>query len=171
MTAPVTFDDSTPSFALPMLYAAQAQKEYFVNEALSRIDALIQCVVEGIASSEPVNPQNGQNWIVANAASGAFHGQDNKIACRQQGQWLFAAPKPSMLVFDRTLGKQRRFDGEGFMRRKSNSRPEAPTSTPRPGPPSPRFAKHWSARAFSRAGKKLHRDGNEATDRWFCPVT
>ena len=95
-----------------MLYAAQAQKEYFVNEALSRIDALIQCVVEGIASSEPVNPQNGQNWIVANAASGAFHGQDNKIACRQQGQWLFAAPKPSMLVFDRTLGKQRRFDGE-----------------------------------------------------------
>ncbi|WP_236672272.1 DUF2793 domain-containing protein [Croceicoccus sp. YJ47] len=95
-----------------MLYAAQAQKEYFVNEALSRVDALIQCVVEGIASSEPAAPQNGQNWIVADAASGAFQGQDGKIACRQQGQWLFAAPNPAMLVFDRTLGKQRRFDGE-----------------------------------------------------------
>ncbi|WP_299309869.1 DUF2793 domain-containing protein [uncultured Croceicoccus sp.] len=112
MTEPVTFDESTPRFAFPMLYAAQAQKEYFVNEALSRVDALMQCVVEGIASSEPATPQNGQNWIVANAASGAFQGQDGKIACRQQGQWLFAAPSPAMLVFDRTLGKQRRFDGE-----------------------------------------------------------
>ena len=39
--------DGTPRWALPFLFAGQAQKEMFHNEALVRIDAL----VHGIAQS------------------------------------------------------------------------------------------------------------------------
>ena len=40
MSLPVDFDTATARHGFPMLVAGQAQKEFFVNEALARIDAL-----------------------------------------------------------------------------------------------------------------------------------
>lgn len=103
------FSASTPRFDLPLLYAAQAQKEIFVNEALARTDALLHAAVEGVVSAPPADAEDGQAWLIGQAASGSFEGMTDAIAARQSGNWLFIAPREGMAVFDRELGQSRMF--------------------------------------------------------------
>lgn len=109
MTDPIQFPDSTARFGLPMLHVAQAQKELFVNEAMARTDALLHPVVEGETTTPPSAPQEGECWIVANNADGAFDGHDNELACQQQGQWIFLAPTQGLRVFDKASACDRRY--------------------------------------------------------------
>lgn len=64
-------------------------------------------------SEHPTNctPQDGQNWIVGSAPVGAWAGQAGKLACRQSGNWLFAAPTSGMRVYEVATGQQLLFDG------------------------------------------------------------
>lgn len=109
MTDPISFASATPRFALPMLFAAQAQKETFVNEAHVLTDALLHPVVEGESNAEPVSPLNGECWLVGAAPSGTFATHEDAIACHHEGQWLFAAPIEGMAVFDRSSGQFRHY--------------------------------------------------------------
>ena len=111
MSDPVMFDSASPRFALPLLYAGQAEKEAFVNEAFALADALLHCTVESEAADPPDLPENGRNWLVAADATGAWSGQDGRLACRQAGNWLFVPPRDGMRVFDRALGQERLFFG------------------------------------------------------------
>ena len=104
MTEPVAFDTTTPRQALPMLVAGQAQKEFFVNEAFARIDALLHPVVEGVASTPPASPAPGESWVVADPASDEWAGHAHALASWDGGQWTFCAPTEGLQVFDRTLG-------------------------------------------------------------------
>lgn len=111
MTDPLNFAASSPRWAFPFLFAGQAQKEIFVNEALARLDALLHAVVEGEAATPPTNAAAGEAWIVGANAGGEWSGHENAIACFQSGQWIFAAPAPGMLAFDRSTGTRRVYDG------------------------------------------------------------
>lgn len=44
-------------------------------------------------------------WIVAAGATGEWAAQDGKLAARQSGNWLFAAPSNGMRLFDRSSGQ------------------------------------------------------------------
>lgn len=123
MTEPVAFDTTTPRQALPMLVAGQAQKEFFVNEAFARIDALLHPVVEGEASAPPTAPAPGESWVVADPASGDWAGHAHALASWDGAQWTFCAPAEGMQVFDRTLGARRVFLGAWH----SPVRPAQPT--------------------------------------------
>ncbi|MEY2942732.1 MAG: hypothetical protein RLY97_746 [Pseudomonadota bacterium] len=111
MSDPVVFESSTPRFGLPMLYAGQAQKEVFVNEAHALTDALLFCAIEGEAAAPPASPMAGSSWLVAAAPSGVWLGQAGKIASFQSGNWLFTAPKAGMRVLNRVSGQDMRFVG------------------------------------------------------------
>jgi hypothetical protein len=111
MTDPISFTSASPRFALPFLFAAQAQKEFFVNEALARIDGLLHPAIVGETNTPPTAPQDGQSWIVGSAPVGAWAGQAGKLACRQSGNWLFAAPANGMRVHDTATGQQLLFEG------------------------------------------------------------
>lgn len=91
--------DMTPRWALPMLFAGQAQKEIFHNEALILIDALLHGRVESAdVASPPGAPDAGQCWIVAAGASGAWAGQAGAIACWSGGGWRFLPARAGLQV-------------------------------------------------------------------------
>ena len=105
MTDPISFTSTTPRFQLPMLFVGQAQKEFTVNEAHALMDALLHAVCEGESLSPPAAPVDGEMWIVAAGADGAWSGQDGLLAARQAGSWLFVTPREGMRLFDRAMGQ------------------------------------------------------------------
>jgi len=97
--------DQTARFALPQLSPGQAQKEWYHNEALQRIDMLLCPVVEGPAlTSAPGSPPAGACYLIAAGATGAWAGQDGAIATFTDGGWRFVAPIEGALVLDRVSG-------------------------------------------------------------------
>ena len=106
----------TPRFALPLLAAAQAQKEMFHNEALTLIDALVAPGAEdGPIATPPSVPQEGQCWIVAGNATGAWSGQGGAIALWTAGGWRFTAPRREMRIMRLSDGAILRFDGGAWV--------------------------------------------------------
>ena len=113
MTDPVLFETTTPRLGLPMLFAAQAQKEFTVNEAHARLDLTVQCVVEGEREVPPADPADGECWIVGASPEGAWQDRARTLAGYQSGGWLFAKPGEGWRCFDRERGQFRPFrDGE-----------------------------------------------------------
>jgi hypothetical protein len=86
------FDVRTPRLDLPLLFAAQAQKEGYVNEIAARI-----------------SPADGLCWLVASGATGDWTGQSGTIAARQAGNWLFFAPCDGMRLLNRATGQEIRY--------------------------------------------------------------
>lgn len=111
MASTPVFSSASPRFGLPLLYAAQAQKEICVNEAFAVIDAMIGCAVENIAAAPPATPVNGTNWLVAVGATGDWLGKDNQIAAYQAGNWVFIAPRDGVTVLNRASGQQLLYAG------------------------------------------------------------
>ena len=109
MSDPITFDTATPRFHLPLLFAGQAQKEFFVNEGRHLTDALLHCAIESQTAVPPSTPSDGQAWLVAAGASGVWTGQAGNLACRQSGQWLFIAPRDGMRIVNKTSGQDMRW--------------------------------------------------------------
>ena len=102
MTDPIQYPSTTPRYSMPLLFAGQAQKEFFVNAALSRFDALIHSSIEGEADAPPADPADDGCWLVAGGASGTFAGRDGHLAFRQSGEWTFVAPRDGMRTYDRS---------------------------------------------------------------------
>lgn len=104
--------DDTPRFGLPFILPGQAQKELFHNEALVRIDALLEATVEeGPRAAPPAAPEPGQCWIVAAGAGGDWSGRDGALAAWTDGGWRFVAPPAGTSVWDKAAGVPRRWDG------------------------------------------------------------
>ncbi len=82
---------------LPLLAAAQAQKEVTHNEALALADIAVQAVVQSVApASVPSSPAPGQCWIVGPSPVGAWAGRPGAIAAWTSGGWRFVAPFEGM---------------------------------------------------------------------------
>jgi hypothetical protein len=104
--------DATPRLALPFLSPGQAQKELFHNEALSRIDALLQPAVEAVAVNDPPSaPVPGQCWIVGAAPTGAWAGQPGALASWTEGGWRFVTGRAGMILWSNSDSLFVWFDG------------------------------------------------------------
>ena len=91
---------TTDRLRLPLLAAAQAQKEMTHNEALTLLDAVVQATVVAVApASVPATPVPGQCWIVGISATGAWAGHDGALAFWTSGGWRFVAPFLGMAVW------------------------------------------------------------------------
>lgn len=100
---------------LPFILPGQAQKEAWHNEALAAIDAALHAAVEeGPLASPPGDPDEGQCWIVAGGATGAWAGKEDALACWTAGGWRFFAPPPGMLAWNSDLGCWLHWSGAGW---------------------------------------------------------
>lgn len=80
--------------SLPYLMPAQAQKHVTHNEALERLDALVQLSVEGFdTQTPPPAPEDGQVWALGAAPVGDWAGHGGELAVWSNGGWLFIAPR------------------------------------------------------------------------------
>lgn len=104
--------DQTARLDLPYILSGQALKYITHNEALERLDMLVQAVVEDSALATPPGaPLPGEAWIVPSGASGAWAGHGDEIAAWQSGAWRFYDPAPGWQVFARSDGTLLVFSG------------------------------------------------------------
>lgn len=96
---------SSPNLQLPFLDANQNQKHVTHNAALSILDVMVNPTVQSNAlSGPPGSPGDGQCWIVASGATGAWAGKTGQVAAWQDGAWSFFVPKTGLIVFADNLG-------------------------------------------------------------------
>lgn len=93
--------DETPNLGLPLVMPSQAQKHVTVNEALLRLDAAAQLVLEEAARSDPpASAPDGACYGVGPAATGAWAGQEGRVAVADNGGWSFLDPLPGWRAWD-----------------------------------------------------------------------
>lgn len=87
--------DTTARLLLPYILAAQAQKHVTHNEALRRLDGLINLTVaDQTRTTPPASPAEGQAHLVAASASGLWEGWSGDIAVWTDGAWLRLPAQP-----------------------------------------------------------------------------
>jgi hypothetical protein len=107
--------DTTPRLALPFLVAAQAQKHVTHNEALIKLDALGDLYLTSMAlTAPPASPADGDAYLVAAGATGAWAGKDGQIAYLIDGGWRFYAPFKGLTAFNAADGKRYFYTGSAW---------------------------------------------------------
>lgn len=125
MPLPVITESRSPRLDLPYLFPGQSQKEAFVNEAIARLDALVQPGVVGVTASPPGAPVPGECHIVGPSADGNWAGHSGDIAVWAQTQWLFTTPLDGAFAFDRSAHCLLRYDAADGWRRAEAPAPVA----------------------------------------------
>lgn len=107
---------ATPSLGLPLVLAAQAQKHVTINEALLRLDTLVQLRLQSMSlATPPADATDGLAWSIAANATDAWAGHEGRIAIHDNGGWVFADALPGWTawVVDRQADMQ--FDGAAWV--------------------------------------------------------
>ena len=82
--------DNTDNLSLPYILSQQAQKHVTHNEAILILDALVQIVVASrTVTAPPGGTVDGDRYILPTAATGAWTGEDGKLAHKVDGAWRF----------------------------------------------------------------------------------
>jgi hypothetical protein len=91
---------TTNHLAITLLEQSQAQKDVTVNEALARIDAVLNTAAIDLSiSTPPVSPSEGDLYIVAASATGDWAGQEDNMAYFDGSVWRFVTPKEGMRLW------------------------------------------------------------------------
>jgi hypothetical protein len=96
---------ASPRLSLPFLSAGQAQKEFFVNESLQVLDALVAGAVEEEPRNDPPeSPALGSAYIVGAAPAGAWAGKPQAVAVYTAGGLRLISPIDGMCVLVKATG-------------------------------------------------------------------
>lgn len=107
--------NETTRLAMPLLQPAQAQKHVTVNEALMRLDGLVNLVLQSVTRQQPPEVVfDGQCWGVPAGGAAGWSGQDGKIAIGANGGWQFVAPAVGMRAFVVDRGLNAVHDGQDW---------------------------------------------------------
>ena len=85
--------DQSTILSLPLIMPSQAQKHVTMNEALRLLDVVVQlAVTDRTRTAPPASPAIGARHIVATGATGAWAGQEGRVALWEGTSWAFFAP-------------------------------------------------------------------------------
>lgn len=86
-------ENATANLTLPLLMPSQAQKHVTVNDALMRLDGMVDLVLQSVTRTMPPTAvTDGQCWAVPSGAINAWEGQAGKVAVGANGGWIFVDP-------------------------------------------------------------------------------
>ncbi|MDR6533623.1 hypothetical protein J2800_004389 [Caulobacter rhizosphaerae] len=108
---------TTPRLSLPFLAAGQAQKHITVNEALGRLDGLVQLAVQSrTVAAQPASPADGAMHILPTGATGAawFDKAAGLLAHYVDGVWAALTPRAGWLAWIIDEGLALIHDGENW---------------------------------------------------------
>ncbi|MGH1588181.1 DUF2793 domain-containing protein [Methylobacterium phyllosphaerae] len=93
--------DATPHLGLPLIAASQAQKHVTHNEALDRLDALVQlaCLDKDLAAPPPSPAEGDRYLVVASEPGGAWVGLAGQVVRYADGVWTGAVPRAGWLAY------------------------------------------------------------------------
>lgn len=107
--------DTSPVLELPYLQPSQAQKHVTHNEALRRLDLVVQLRVQAVgAETPPDTPLDGEVHALGASPSGVWAGQAWKLAAWLDGAWQFIEPVPGWRAWDLGAARLRVWDGAGW---------------------------------------------------------
>lgn len=110
------FMSNSPLLDLPFIEAAQAQKHVTHNEAVRGLDALVQLsVIDRDLSVPPTSPADGDRYLVAPSATGAWAGHDGKLAAWQDGAWQYFSAREGWLLWIADEDVLVAYDGSAFV--------------------------------------------------------
>ena len=92
--------EASPRLSLPYIQPSQNQKHVTHNAAIAQLDILVQLAVETRSLGlPPAAPAAADRYIVGPAATGAWDGQDGRLAVWEEGAWHFVDPQPGWLAW------------------------------------------------------------------------
>ncbi|MBL9075798.1 DUF2793 domain-containing protein [Tabrizicola sp.] len=104
--------DDTTILSLPLILPAQAQKHVTHNEALVKLDLMVQlAVINRTLTAPPPLPVIGDRHIVAAGATGSWIGQAGRIAMYTQAGWQFTQPLPGWQAYVMAESQMAFFNG------------------------------------------------------------
>ncbi|MFN3992549.1 MAG: DUF2793 domain-containing protein [Tabrizicola flagellatus] len=104
--------DDTTILSLPLILPAQAQKHVTHNEALVKLDLLVQlAVINRTLTTPPALPAFGDRHIVATGATGPWVGQAGRIALFTEAGWQFTQPLPGWQAYVMAESQMAYFNG------------------------------------------------------------
>lgn len=84
--------ENSSRLSLPFIMPSQAQKHVTHNEALQKLDVLVQTVVEAFdATDPPAAPTDGATWALGAAPTADWSNNAHNLATWTNGAWLFNA--------------------------------------------------------------------------------
>lgn len=106
---------NTPNIGVTLVEQSQSQKEVTVNQALHRIDALLNNSVKSRSlASPPSSPQGGDLYIVDQSASEGWVGKEGQLAYFDQ-IWRFIVPKAGVTLWIADEEQLFTFDGNAWV--------------------------------------------------------
>lgn len=101
---------------LPYLAPAQAQKHVTLNEALRHIDAVMHiAVISRDMATPPLDPAEGDRFLVADQATDVWAGHSGKIAAYQDGAWAFHIPRSGWIIWCESTQSTLIFNGTTWL--------------------------------------------------------
>ncbi|MEM9318327.1 MAG: DUF2793 domain-containing protein [Pseudomonadota bacterium] len=102
----------TQQLNLPLLSASQAQKHVTVNEALIRLDGMVQLRLQSVTDTiPPAVFSEADAYGVPAGATGLWAGQEGRIAIAVNGGWDFIDPRIGFQAYVIDAGAAAIFDG------------------------------------------------------------
>lgn len=104
--------DQSPILGMPFIQPSQAQKHVTHNEAIQRLDAVVQLgVISRSIDSPPGVPVPGERYIIGSGAAMDWAGHDGELTYWDGVAWLFFPPEPGWQAYVQDEDKIVVFDG------------------------------------------------------------
>lgn len=91
--------EQTTRLELPYILPSQAQKHVTHNQALQRLDAITQMVILSERATAPQTSDEGDCFLIAQAATGDWAGKSGRLAFRQDDGWTYISPREGWLAW------------------------------------------------------------------------